>query len=233
MEKFLSSPEELATNKPNYDKRFGLNQSNSKIKNNLTDCLMRFLFFSRATFFRRCLQRVVLVVILFFVVLLISCIDSEGNLSYNIKVSASEFEDKTDYSNIPRLYEQPLHIIKKAIEGDWQMVMTPYGYKHYDSLFAKITKDSVIFWGSDTVIVPWDTSRVHHSSFQYKWRLNVYKHSHDDYNMMPQPPPQPGYVYPHWTAMSITNDTLWMRYFGFSSGVQYFNNFYLIRKEGE
>ena len=66
-------PEGLATNKPNYDKRFGLNQSNSKIKNNLTDCLMRFLFFSRATFFRRCLQKAVMIVILFFANSLIGC----------------------------------------------------------------------------------------------------------------------------------------------------------------
>jgi len=51
--------------KPNYDKRFGLNQNKSKIKNNLTDCLMRFLFFSRATFFRRCLQRIIVVLIIF------------------------------------------------------------------------------------------------------------------------------------------------------------------------
>jgi len=49
---------------PNSDS-IGLNQSSSKIKNNLTDCLMRFLFFSRATFFRRCLQRIILVLIIF------------------------------------------------------------------------------------------------------------------------------------------------------------------------
>ena len=66
MKNFRSyKPEGLATSKPNYDKRFGLNQNKSKIKNNLTDCLMRFLFFSRATFYRRCLQRIIVVLIIF------------------------------------------------------------------------------------------------------------------------------------------------------------------------
>ena len=91
MEKFLSSPEGLATNKPNYDKRFGLNQSNSKkIKNNLTDCLMRFLFFSRATFFRRCLQRAVLVVFLFCLGF-VGCLDEDGYLTYKIKQDVKNF----------------------------------------------------------------------------------------------------------------------------------------------
>jgi len=148
MEKFLSSPEELATNKPNYDKRFGLNQNKSKIKNNLTDCLMRFLFFSRATFFRRCLQRVVMVVFLFFITPLISCIDSEGNISYNIKVNASEFIDTVDYSNIDLwTVKQPLSVIQRAVYGNWR-VLEWFGHggtiRSYSNTFAKITRDSII-----------------------------------------------------------------------------------------
>ena len=171
MKKFLSLPEE-ATNKPNYNKRFGLNQSNSKIKNNLTDCLMRFLFFSRATFFRRCLQRAVLVVFLFFITPLISCIDSEGNLSYNIKVNAQDFiiEDTTDYSNIEKLWEQPLRVIQKAVYGEWQVLEWKLATAHwpntktYSNTFAKITRDSIIVTLGESEYLP-----SLFPPFSYKW----------------------------------------------------------------
>jgi len=179
MKKFLSLPEE-ATNKPNYNKRFGLNQSNSKIKNNLTDCLMRFLFFSRATFFRRCLQRAVLVVFLFFITPLMSCIDSEGNIYYGVKVSAQDFITpdtlvwdiyNDDGDVFFALRDKPLHIIKKAVEGKWKVhkYNTDKGIATYTNTFANITKDSVIITKGEVV----NGTDVLPSSFSYRWEIKT------------------------------------------------------------
>ena len=208
MKKFLSLPEEATTNKPNYDKRFGLNQSNSKkIKNNLTDCLMRFLFFSRATFFRRCLQKAVMVVFLFFVTPLISCIDSEGNVYYSVKVSASEFEDKTDYSNIENLYKQPLHIIKKAVEGKWQLLEVFQHTILYDTIirfedtFIEITKDSVIATRGEVDATKYGPGY----SYSYKWHLRTAEKGYSYYGMVPV---GHEHYYVGDIFSSIKNDTL-------------------------
>ena len=174
MEKFLSSPEGLATNKPNYNNRFGLNKIKSSIKNDLVNCLMRFLFFSRATFFRRCLQRVVMVVILFFITPLISCIDSEGNTYYSIKVSASDFiEDNIDYNNIYNLWEQPLRVIKKTVEGEWKIetFSSPSGSGVFKNTFVKITEDSVIITKAET-----DPVHIIPDSFSYRWEIREMWH---------------------------------------------------------
>ena len=163
---FLKESEVEKNLEPNSD-RFGLNQNNSNTKNYLTDCLMRFLFFSRATFFRRCLQRVVMVVILFFITPLISCIDSEGNIYYSIKVNASEFEDNIDYNNIYNLWEQPLRVMKKTVEGEWKIgtFSSPSGNGAFKNTFVTITEDRVIITKDETEpnihIIP--------DSFSYRW----------------------------------------------------------------
>jgi len=154
-----------------------------------------------------------MVVILFFITPLISCIDSEGNTYYSIKVSASDFiEDKTDYSNIQKLYEQPLRVIQKAVEGEWQILEGRiHGTRKdevatYTNTFAKITKDSVIItrgeaFGTELNFLP--------SSFSYKWRIKTYGNGSSYYLMVPDgdEPEEPN-NWGGYTFVSIKNDIL-------------------------
>jgi len=104
-----------------------------------------------------------------------SCLDENGDITYKIRVDAQNFllEDTIDYSNIEDLQKQPLRVIKKAVEGEWQIIVYgggTGGHSYYKNTFANITKDSIIITDGDSKKYP---ALELPSSTSYRWEIRV------------------------------------------------------------
>ena len=69
-----------------------------------------------------------------------------------------------DYEN---LWEQPLHIIRHCVLGEWKVLR--WAARNYNNSFVRITKDSVIFTFNEPDIAP--ESYHHPVKFNYRWKF--------------------------------------------------------------
>ena len=94
-------------------------------------------------------------------------------------------KDDIDMSNIENLYEQPLDVIQKAVQGKWQWVSTSslgfIGFRAYNNTFVEITENNV-------VVTPlsdgWpDSELANFGSFFYEWEKKETTASYTTYVM--------------------------------------------------
>jgi len=143
---------------------------------------------------------------------LASC-ESDGVINYALKTDATEFlEEKIDYSNIPNLAEQPLRVIRQAVEGEWKVLRHDV---YFPASKVRITKDSVFLLSdSDTTVVDWWTTQ-----FSYDWKLTVNRsqflvpEKEKIYDMVLSMYHEPCETFPNgwglsWFFHGIQNDTL-------------------------
>jgi len=91
--------------------------------------------------------------------------ETENGITYALKTDASEFTEQIDYSNIPNLNEQPLRVIRKAVEGEWKII---YLLGAYQNSFVTFTQDSVIFRFCESV-----PELLRHSNYRYSWEIQA------------------------------------------------------------
>ena len=103
---------------------------------------------------------------LMFIISLCSCLNEEGDLSYRIKVSASDHTESLDYSNIPNLNEQPLRVIRKAGEGEWKIIS--WRNTAYQNSFVTFTQDSVIFRYCESV-----PAQQRYGDYRCSWEIRA------------------------------------------------------------
>ncbi|GHT84536.1 hypothetical protein FACS18947_2130 [Bacteroidia bacterium] len=83
---------------------------------------------------------------------------------------------KIDFSNIENLYEQPLPVIQKAIQGKWKLVYAKGGfvanYEYYfDNSFVEFTSDNRYI----------STNAIRQDTALYAWQKEINIYSPNDY----------------------------------------------------
>ena len=118
------------------------------------------------TSFTRRLLMLASSIALMFIISLCSCLNEEGDLSYRIKVSASDHIESLDYSNIPDLDKQPLRVIRKSVEGEWRIIN--WFVPTNENLFVTITSDSVIYRYCESV-----PKHLRDYDYRYIWEIQA------------------------------------------------------------
>ena len=83
----------------------------------------------------------------------------------------NNIDKSIDYSNIENLYEQPLPVIQKCVQGKWKWVeISRWGFIGFikpDNTFVEIKENKVVITQIDGE--PWADMDIYMKSFSYEW----------------------------------------------------------------